>query len=240
MADELRLMLLISGGGTTALEIIHACQSGRLQHVEPVCALCSKEEAAGIQRVQSAGVHTVLALPHLYDSADEFGDHILNICREYRADWIGQYGWMPRTPANVIEAFSGRMINQHPGPLDPGYPDFGGKGMYGRRVHAARLYFVRATKRDFWTEACAQFVALEFDRGAVFHKQTVEITPDDDLIDLQQRVLPVEHHVQIEALEMICEGRVADLTRRERLVRSEEESTLTEAKRAARLLFPHG
>ena len=131
MSDKLRLLLLISGGGTTALEIIRACQSGRLQHVEPACVLCSNEKAAGIQRVQTAGVHAILALPQWYDSPDEFGDHILNICREYHADWIGQYGWMPKTPANVIEAFSGRMINQHPGPLDPGYPDFGGKGMYG-------------------------------------------------------------------------------------------------------------
>lgn len=57
------------------------------------------------------------------------------------------------------------MINQHGGPLDPGRPDFGGRGMYGRRIHCARLYFVRATQRGFFTEATAQRVALQYDRG---------------------------------------------------------------------------
>jgi phosphoribosylglycinamide formyltransferase 1 len=240
MKDKLRLILFISGGATTALEIIRACQNGRLKHIDPVCALCSNEKAAGIARIQFAGVLVKQVLPYLYDSPDEFGEHILRICQEYRADWIGQYGWMPKTPGNVIEAFSEHMVNQHPGPLSPGHLDFGGHGMYGRRVHAARLYFVNATKRDYWTEATTQFVDPEFDRGAVIHKQTVKILPDDDTADLQQRVLPIEHTVQIEALEMISNGNVVALTRKEQLVRSNETITLTEAKRTARLLFPHG
>lgn len=240
MHDKLRLVLLISGGGTTAFEIIRACKSGRLGRVWPVCVVASKKKAAGINLAQSEDVDTKLALPRYYESAEEFGSHIIAICRECRADMIGLYGWLPKIPPNVIEAYAGKMINQHPGPLDPGYSDFGGKGMHGKRVHAARLNFVWATKHDFWTEATAQRVDPEYDLGAILHKEVVQIRSSDDPTALQQRVLPVEHRVQIETLEFISDNRVTKIQRDVRLVKPDEESILIEAKRAAGQRFPNG
>lgn len=136
------------------------------------------------------------------------------------------------------------MVNQHPGPLDPGHPDFGGPGMYGRRVHAARLYYVRETEEDrerHWTEATAQRVAPQYDEGAVVRRTVVPIQLDDDPISLQQRVLPVEHRVQIETLEMFAENRVTMCVRPERLIRLVwMYRILNRAKRVAELLFPRG
>ncbi len=235
--------MLISGGGTTMREILRAVKSGFLSRVEPVLIIASKPDAGGIEKAVAEGMseEDVLVLrPKAYPSPEAFGEAILLECQKRGVDFIGQYGWLPKTPANVIKAYRGMMTNQHPGPLDPGRPDFGGPGMYGRRVHCARLYFVRRAGRDFCTEATVQRVAPEFDKGTLLGRITIPINPDDDVATLQDRVLPQEHTLQIETLLAFSENRVCELTRSEPLVREGEYTILAEAKQVAGILFPRG
>jgi len=241
--DKLRIAMLVSGGGTTMREILRAVESGLLSRVEPVLVIASKPDAGGIEKALAEGMlkENVLVLrPKAYSSPETFGEAILLECRKRGVDFIGQYGWLPKTPANVVEAYQGMMTNQHPGPLDPGRPDFGGPGMYGRRVHCARLYFVRRAERDFCTEATVQRVAPEFDKGAILGRITIPINPGDDVATLQEKVLPQEHRLQIETLLAFSEGRVRELIRSEPLVREGEHTILAEAKQVAGILFPRG
>jgi phosphoribosylglycinamide formyltransferase-1 len=180
----------------------------------------------------------IVIKPQDFAALEAFGQAIVNECQKRAVDFIGQYGWLCLTPKNVIKAFQGKMVNQHPGPLDPGHPDFGGKGMYGRRVHAARLMFVRKVNRDFWTEATAQRVAVNFDQGAVLKRKRVPILENDDVDALQARVLPLEHEVQIETLQDFSNGTVKELNRDKPLVLPGEESILEECKREAIRLYP--
>ncbi len=243
MSDKLRLALLISGGGTTACSIIRACKSGRLGRVEPACVIASKPDAGGLEKVHAEGVqaeHTAVCNPRLFRSRDEFGDALLALLKQFRVDLVGQYGWLPLTPQKVVNAYRGMIINQHPGPLDPGRPDFGGKGMYGRRVHCARLYFVRRTGAGQWTEAVGHRVTEEYDKGAVLRVHRVPILDDDDPLTLQQRALPVEHEVQIELLDDFANDQVHEVTRDHPLVEPWLEHILAKAKTTSFLLFPRG
>ncbi|MCR4328401.1 MAG: phosphoribosylglycinamide formyltransferase [Patescibacteria group bacterium] len=239
----MRIAILLSGGGTTAEAIIRATQMGRLSGVEVACVIASKPEAGGIERVKRAGVpkkDVIVLSPKAFPSRDEFGESIIKECRARGVDFVGQYGWLVKTPENVIAAFEGRIVNQHPGPLDPGRPDFGGKGMYGKRVHAARLFFVRAVQRDFWTEMTAHRVTTEYDKGAVLHAKQVSILEDDTPETLAARALPVEHKVQIETIEMFAKGAVKEIVRGKPLILPGEEQILEEAKRRAVEMFPNG
>ncbi|MDO8617291.1 MAG: formyltransferase family protein [Candidatus Uhrbacteria bacterium] len=248
MKKPIRLALFISGGGTTMEQIILACQSGSLKgKIEPALVIASRANAGGIKKALNVGIardRILIIDPKRCASPEGFGISLWAVCRLEEIDFIGQYGWMPLTPQNVIDTYASRMINQHPGPLDPGHPDFGGKGMYGRRVHAARLLFVRQTGRDFWTEATAQRVDAKFDRGAVIKTERVPIEPDDDVAALQQRVMAAEHRVQIAVLEDAADGRSppagGEMVREERLVRFGEEGILAECKQTAVWLFPRG
>lgn len=243
---KLRIGLFVSGGGTTARKILDECNDGRLPHVHPALMIASKV-CGGIQKALEAGMSdkdiAVIRPKRGCPASPEFGEAILAECRKRGVDFIGQHGWLPFTPDNVIEAYQGMIVNQHPGPLDPDRPsgfDFGGNGMYGRRVHCARLYFVRKVQRDFWTEAVSHRVVKKVDRGAVLNLATVAICPEDDVISLQERVLPVEHRVQIETLRMFSEGSVLEIQRHEPLVPDYELGILDEAKRIAITLWPHG
>lgn len=244
MHSKLKIASLISGGGSTNHRIIQECKSGILQEkVKVALVIASKPGIKGIQRAIDEGISpkdVVVINPKDFQNSTDFGKAILNECHVRKVDFIGQYGWMPKTPPNVIEAYSGMMVNQHPGPIDPGRPDFGGRGMHGRRVNCARLLFVRMVGRDFWTEAIAQRVAKEYDQGKLLNKIVVPIFPEDDPISLQERVLPLEHQVQIKTLEMVADDDVKELNRPEPLIRPGEEKILEKAKRIACMLFPEG
>ena len=239
----MRIALLISGGGTTAAAIITACQTGRLKNVTPVLVIASKPDIDGIARVKAAGMdanNVIVLPPKQFNSPGAFGTAILKECTGHKVEFVGQYGWLALTPANVIKRYAGKMTNQHPGPLDIGRPDFGGAGMYGRRVHAARICFVKKTNRDFWSEATAQRVGINFDAGAVLKTKPVPILPDDTPETLAARMLPVEHEVQIALLQDFANGTVNEVKREQPLVLPEEEYILAECKKWAIEKYPNG
>jgi phosphoribosylglycinamide formyltransferase-1 len=233
-----------SGGGSTAAAIFLACLRGRLSGINPECIIVSNPNAGVIVKAIEAGFsrqNDIFVLnPKDFNYHDEaFGEAILSICKERKIDIIGQYGWKLKTPLNVIEAYKGKMINQHPGPLDPGRPDFGGRGMYGLRVHCARLYYARMLgENEHWTEATAQRVSAEYDQGALLRIRRIGILPSDDPASLQRRLLPHEHEVQIETLEDFMQGRVKEYVRDTPLIPPRHEPILVAAKRIAKLLFP--
>jgi folate-dependent phosphoribosylglycinamide formyltransferase PurN len=239
----MRIALLISGGGTTMEAIIKACQSGKLKGVEPVLVISSNVDAGGFKKALDCGMslENILVInPKDFPSPEEFGERVISECKKREVNLIGQYGWMVRTPNNVIKAFEGRIVNQHPGPLDNSRPDFGGPWMYGMRVHQARLCFLQKTKRDFWTEATTHLVTTNFDEGTILKHKRVPIVPHDTVEVLQRRVLAVEHEVQIETLQDFANNTVSEFHREAPLVLPEEEAILLECKEEAKKLYPHG
>ncbi|HEU0085823.1 MAG TPA: formyltransferase family protein [Candidatus Paceibacterota bacterium] len=243
LEKEIRLALLISGGGTTMEAIIKATKNGTLTNVNPVLVIASKETAGGIEKAKALGISgeniIVLERKKFKDSV-EFGEAIISECEKRNVNMIGQYGWMVLTPQNVIKRFEKRIVNQHPGPLDTGRPDFGGEGMYGLRVHEARRLFVKNVNRDFFTEATCHYVTEEFDKGEVIKRNVMEFSLDDLATDIQQKLLPIEHQTQIEALQDIASDRIEIFKREIPLVNEGEEEILKECKQSAKLAYPNG
>ncbi len=239
----MRIALLISGGGTTMASIIKACLSGDLKDVEPSLVIASRENAGGIEKARNLGIkdEDILVIkPRDFVTPEAFGEAIIKECEKRNIDFIGQYGWLAKTPENVCQKYEGMIVNQHPGPLDTGRPDFGGIGMYGMRVHQARLSFVQKTNRDFWTEATAHMVTARFDEGKIVKQKQVTIFPSDTAESLKARVLPIEHEVQIETLRDFTNGTVAEFIREEPLVHDDEIQILEECKKLAIEKYPKG
>lgn len=237
--ERIKWCSMISGGGTTMEAIIKECRGGRLYRIEPVLVIASDENAGGIEKARNMGIpreNIIVTHRREFKNATAFGEVLLLALQQHAIEVITQNGWMLKTPRNVIDAFSGKIFNQHPGPT----PDFGGKGMFGRRVHCARLLFTRMTKRALYTEAVAQRVAYNYDEGAIVKKRTIVIHEGDSVEDLQARVLPIEHEMQIEMLEDFGNGMIEEIPRDRPLVLPEEEGILAEAKRIACLLYPEG
>lgn len=240
----MKIAMLISGSGTTASAIIQAVKTDRLKNIEPVLVIASGADVGGISKVQEAGINPgAIAVidPKTFTSPKDFGQKIIDECEKRDVEFIGQYGWLCLTPKNVIEKYQGMMVNQHPGPLDIGSGhDFGGKGMYGLRVPAARIEFVKRTNHDFWTEAVAQRVAVNFDEGAVLNTQTEAILPEDTAETLSARLLPIQHEVQIKTLQDFADGKVKEIVRNQPLVKPEEYAILEQCRQLAIKQYPNG
>lgn len=253
---KLRIAMLVSGGGTTMAAILNSIRTGFLPCVEPALIIASKDQIGAIEKAHMGGIaeKDIVVLRRVaYDSPQAFGEAILHECQKRGVDFIGQYGWLVKTPTNVIAAYPNMIVNQHPGPLDPGRPDFGGVGMYGRRVHCARLYFVRETAKptqrntknhSYWrhhfTEAVCHRVSPEYDKGPLIKLTTIPINTDDTVETLQARLLPFEHMVQVEALLDFSHGKVKEQPRAEPLIHPEDYPILEQAKKIAINLYPKG
>lgn len=223
----------------------------------PRLVIASKEGISGITRAKQHNLPVVVVNPRGYSSPRHFGEALLRELSTHDINIVSQNGWLPLTPHNVVQAYEGRIINQHPGPLDPGRTDdFGGKGMYGARVTCARLAYCWATGEEFWTEATTHRVTAEFDKGLLVRTKTLrmpEMTKHmriEDLetdpaelieatINVQKKLLPLEHKNVLETVKLFAKGKPAGWTRNTPLI-SEKSGTIVKAKQLAVSLFPHG
>ncbi len=222
-------------------EIVRAVQSQEIPDTEIACIVASTKDAGGIQKalalnIPKRDIIVVDPREHKRDGKvdqKEFGEAILKPLQECSVTVVTQNGWMPKTPSNVIDAFEGRIFNQHPGPPE----EFGGKGMYGSRVHAAVLLFRRITNGAMWTKVIAQRVHKEFDKGRTVQQERVPIEENDTIESLQLRALAAEHRVQIRMLQQFVRGTLTELEP-EFLVRAEEMAYLIQAKEQAIMMCP--
>jgi formyltetrahydrofolate-dependent phosphoribosylglycinamide formyltransferase len=174
--QPVRVAVLVSGGGTNLQALLDSLKDSPIARVTRV--ISSRPGAGALERAHRAGVPTTV----LGDSANPaelqaaLGD----------AQLVVLAGYLKLVHASVVSRFHGRMINIHPALL----PDFGGPGMYGRRVHEAVLAS-GATESG----ATVHFVDEEFDRGAIIAQERVPVKPGDDADALAKRVLEAEHRL---------------------------------------------
>jgi phosphoribosylglycinamide formyltransferase 1 len=174
----LRIAVAVSGHGSN-LEALHRA-------LEPsssaaiVLVLSDRADAPALDRARGWGISAqTLSQP---GSAEQWLEQL----RSHRVDLVVLAGYLKLVPAPIIAAYRGRIINVHPALL----PAFGGKGMYGRRVHEAVL---ASGARE--TGATVHLVDEIYDHGAVLAQSRVPVLPGDTPESLARRVLEVEHRL---------------------------------------------
>jgi formyltetrahydrofolate-dependent phosphoribosylglycinamide formyltransferase len=167
----------ISGRGSNLEALLRALQPGAPAAV--VLVVTDRAEAAGLAHARSRDIPVMVL-----DPADAAA--WLELLRENRIDLLVLAGYLRLVPAPVVAAYRGRIINTHPSLL----PAFGGKGMYGKRVHQAVL---ESGARE--TGVTIHLVDEVYDRGAVLAQQRVPVLRDDTAERLAARVLEVEHRL---------------------------------------------
>ncbi len=180
---SLPVAVFASGSGSNLQAILdyHASLDAPPWRVE--LAVSDQEEAKALERARRAGIRS-RSLPVAGRSSGDVAGETLDILRFSGIGFIALAGYLRLIPADVVGAFRERMVNIHPALL----PAFGGKGMYGMRVHEAVL---AAGARV--TGPTAHFVDEEYDRGPIIAQWPVPVRAGDDPHTLAARVLRVEH-----------------------------------------------
>lgn len=244
MTDYMRLAPVVTGGGSTMHAIITATRPGGELHgkVEVPLVIATKPGIAAIDKARELGVENVLMMPKSYFPGEgEYGEALLRALHEHSIDLLGLYGCLTKIPDEVVEAYEGRSVNQHPGALDPGHLDFGGEGMYGKRVLCAALYYERKMqKTNPVAVMTAQRVGKKYDVGAVIGTVDVSIQTDDTVDTLAKRTLPCEHWLQINVLKKFVEGSVRELPRERIAPDGLAKEILANARDVGITLYPKG
>jgi phosphoribosylglycinamide formyltransferase 1 len=174
----MRVAVAVSGRGSNLEALLRALQPGAPATV--VLVLSDRAEAPALNRARQHGVPSeALADPA---NASEWLVHL----DRHQVDLVVLAGYVKLVPAAAVARYRDRIINIHPALL----PDFGGKGMYGKRVHEAVL---ASGARE--SGATVHLVDEVYDRGAVLAQARVPVLSGDTPERLAARVLEVEHRL---------------------------------------------
>jgi formyltetrahydrofolate-dependent phosphoribosylglycinamide formyltransferase len=174
----MRIAVALSGRGSNLEALLGALRPGA--PAEIVLVISDRADAAGVNLARTRGIPAQV----LANAADPAA--WLGLLQQYEVDLVVLAGYLKLVPAPVIAAYRGMIINTHPALL----PAFGGKGMYGERVHRAVL---ASGARE--TGVTIHLVDEVYDRGEVLAQVRVPVHPGDDTKRLAARVLEVEHQL---------------------------------------------
>ena len=179
----MHVAVAVSGRGTNLEALLRALGPDAPTGAAParvVVVLSSRPDARALERAAARAIPSV-ALRDPADAAEWLG-----VLERHAVDLVVLAGYVRLVPAEVIARFRGRIINVHPALL----PSFGGKGMFGRRVHEAVL---ASGARE--SGATVHLVDEVYDRGAILGQARVPVLAGDDPERLAARVLEVEHRL---------------------------------------------
>ena len=187
MKDDVKVAVLVSGGGTNLQALIDREKAGELPGIRIVRVIASRSDAYALERAKKAGIETSVALTH---------EEVLSQLEASGADLVVLAGYMKVLAPEVIERYRNRIINIHPSLI----PKYCGKGFYGIRVHRAVL-----AGGEKESGATVHYVDEGVDTGEIIIQESVPVLEDDTPESLAARVLTVEHRILAEGLRKAAE-----------------------------------
>ena len=189
-----KLAVLVSGSGTNFQAIINAIKSGDLPDTEISVVISNKKEAYALKRAETENIKNIFVNPKDFSSNTDFDKKLVGIISDYHVDLIVLAGYTKILTSFFVNTFSNKIINIHPALL----PDFGGKGMYGHKVHEAVL------KSGIKESGCTiHFVTTEVDTGPIIAQKKVPVIENDNVETLSKRILKEEHKLLVEAINKV-------------------------------------
>ena len=196
----LRIVVLVSGGGTNLQAIIDKIENGRITNAEIVGVISNKKDAYALTRAKNHGIQGKCISPKDFESREAFNLEMIREINGMKPDLIVLAGYLVILPEQIVKEFAGRMINIHPSLI----PSFCGVGYYGLRVHEEVL--ARGCKV---TGATVHFVDEGADTGPIILQRAVEVEYDDTPEILQKRVMEqAEWEILPQAIDAIANNRV--------------------------------
>ena len=186
----MKIAVFVSGSGTNLQNIIDAIEDGTLPNVE-ISMVMTDRDCYAIERSLEKDIRT-----YVLDRKTFSEDAEHNLIDE-EIDLIVLAGFLTILSPEFTSKWGSKMINIHPALL----PKFGGKGMYGSKVHQAVLEANEKT-----SGATVHYVTAGVDEGQIICQGTFDIEEGDEVVDLQRKVAEVEGKIFIEAIKQISEA----------------------------------
>ncbi len=205
-SPPIRLAVLLSGSGTTLQNLVQQISAGALSaSIEVVIG--SKPDAYGLVRAADLKLPSLVVARRDFATVQEASAQVFERIRQHEVDLVCLAGYLSLLA--IPDDFVHRVINIHPALL----PAFGGKGMYGQRVHEAVL-----SAGSKVTGCTVHYCDQSYDTGPIIVQRTCPVREDDTPYTLARRVFEQECLAYPEAIGLIGSGRVTVEGRRTRIL----------------------
>lgn len=192
----LRIGCLASHNGTNVQAIINACSS-RILPANVVVVISNNSDSHVLRRASRAKIPGEHLSSHTHPRPADLDNAIKLTLQEHGAELIVLAGYVKPIGPKVLAAYKPRIVNIHPSLL----PKYGGKSMYGQRVHEAVL-----ASGEKITGITVHLVDSEYDRGHIITQSKVEVLENDTVSTLSARVLKREHSLLVDTIQRIISG----------------------------------
>jgi formyltetrahydrofolate-dependent phosphoribosylglycinamide formyltransferase len=202
----LKLAVLLSGSGTTLQNLVDEIAARRLD-AEVCVVIGSRPGLKGLERAAAARLPNFVVDRREFDDTASFSKEVFSLCDDAGVELLCMAGWL--CLLDVPQRYLGRAMNIHPALL----PSFGGKGMYGAKVHRAVI------EQGCKVSGCTvHFADNTYDTGPIILQRTCVVAEDDTPETLAQRVFEEEKVAYPQAIRMFQRGRLRIEGRRVRVL----------------------
>ena len=193
--NKKRIAVLVSGGGSNLQAIIDNIESENLNC--EISYVIGDRPCYGLERANNHKIKNIMLDSKLFGKnlSNEI-DSILE-SSDKKTDYIILAGYLSILSENFIHKWKRKIINIHPSLL----PKYGGKGMYGMKVHEAVI-----ANKEKESGCTIHFVDTGIDTGEIIINDKVPVFEDDTPEILQKRLLEKEHVLIIKGIKMLLEG----------------------------------
>jgi phosphoribosylglycinamide formyltransferase-1 len=183
-----KISIFASGSGSNAENIARYFSDS--EHIDVDCFVSNKPEAYVHERAGYLGVESFTFPKEEFEAADK----VMDFLTERRIDLVVLAGFLLKIPPELVRAFPRRIINIHPALL----PKYGGKGMYGDRVHKA---VVAAGETE--SGITVHYVNENYDEGNIIFQAGCKVFPSDTFADVAQKVHALEYEYYPKVIERL-------------------------------------
>ena len=187
-----KIAVFASGSGTNAQKIFEKFKDH--PSAEVVALYSNKSNAYALERARDFGIDT-----KTFDREEFYNtEKVLQDLQRKEVDFIVLAGFLWLIPNYLVKAFDRKMVNIHPALL----PKFGGKGMYGMKVHEAVI-----NKKEKETGITIHYVNAAYDEGDIILQATCAVLEHDTPESVAKKI----HELEYEHLPKVVEKLVLEL-----------------------------
>ncbi|WP_372752042.1 phosphoribosylglycinamide formyltransferase [Labilibaculum sp.] len=183
-----RLAIFASGSGSNAENIANYFKGKPEFEISAI--LSNNPSAFVLSRAKR------LNIPTLVFSKSEFKetDEIINFLAEKKVDFIVLAGFLWLLPLNLLRKYPNSIVNIHPALL----PKYGGKGMYGMKVHEAVI-----KNKEKESGITIHMINENYDEGKIVFQIKCNIETTDTAIDVAEKIHQLEYEFYPKIIEQL-------------------------------------
>lgn len=205
---ENRIAIFASGTGSNFKNIIEKSSDGFIPAT--IALLITDNYTAGaIEIAKNLNIPVKVFSKKDFLNREELNVQLLNTLKDMRIGYIVLAGYLKLIGANIVKAYSNKILNIHPALL----PAFGGKGMYGSNVHAA--VYQQGVKVS---GATVHLVNEIYDAGSIVLQKAISIENLTSPEEIAKNVLKIEHEIYPIAIKLLVENRLRVVGKRVEIV----------------------